>query len=267
MLATGAADDDLADWVRREAPAELRTGRGYVVIGGTGHLDQDGAKRYLLHVSRLLGEVMPQDYLNEEVREIRDRGMDITRSSSARYSDTRFGGHLHTDGMHRPGHIPDYFTLYCHRPALEGGETLFVLIDDIVDRLQGHPDIIDTLKGEFHFDSRDTSGRGPRTVPRRILEAVAGRTSVNYFREYIESGHAVDGVPTLTDAQRAALDTVDELLADTGLRHYRRLERGELIIINNRRLLHGRTEFTDHQDPEPRRLLLRTWIHARPAEG
>ncbi|WP_028193633.1 TauD/TfdA family dioxygenase [Salinispora pacifica] len=263
MLATGQAAPALASWVRDRAPAELRKGRGYVVIVGADHLSLDDAKRYLMLVSRLFGAVMPQDYLAEEVREIRDRGMDITTSRSARYSDTRFGGHLHTDGMHRPGHIPDYFTLYCHRSARDGGESVLVVIDDLLDRLRQRPGILATLEGEFHFDSRDTSGRGPRTVPRPILESTADGISINYIREYVESGHAVEGVPPLTAEQRAALDAVDEALADPALHRHIRLRRSDLMIIHNRRLVHGRTDFVDHDDPGKRRLLLRTWIDAR----
>lgn len=242
---------------------ELTTGRGYVVIRCPANLALDDAKKLLVALSGALGAVMPQDYLGEQVREVRDRGADITTSRSARYSDTRFGGHLHTDGMHRPGHIPDFFTLFCHRAALRGGDSVFVHVDDVVDRLSAYDGVVEVLQQEFFFDSRDTSGIGPRTVRRPVLEPGKNSMRINYIRQYIDSGHAEDGVPPLTSEQVRALDAVDAVLADTSLHRYARLYQGDLMVIDNRRLVHGRTDFVDSDDPDRRRLLLRTWIDAR----
>ena len=260
---SSAPGGEVATAVRALVTGELGQGRGYVVIRCPADLSLADAKRLLLAVSHLLGAVMPQDYRGEQIREVRDRGGDITTSRSARYSDTRFGGHLHTDGMHRPGHIPDFFTLFCHRAAERGGDSVFVHVDDIVDRLRAQEGVIEVLQREFHFDSRDTSGIGPRTVRRPVLEAAKGGMRINYIRQYIESGHAEEGVPPLTDEQIRALDAVDAVLADTSLHRHARLEQGDLMVIANRRLVHGRTDFVDSDDPDRRRLLLRTWIDAR----
>ncbi|MFE9660187.1 TauD/TfdA family dioxygenase [Streptomyces sp. NPDC005955] len=249
--------------LQQAAYRELEHGRGYLVIQTPPAPPLAEAKALLIAVSRMLGKVMPQDFEGEQVREVRDRGADITSSRSARYSDTRFGGHLHTDGMHRPGHIPDYFTLLCQRAALAGGESVFVRVEDIVKRLRPSPGVLAVLSQEFHFDSRDTSGVGPRTVLRPVLEDTSTGTRINYLRQYIDSAHSAQDVPDLSSEQTAALDAVDEVLADTSLHRFARLADGQLMIINNRRLVHGRTEFTDSDDPEKRRLLLRTWIDAR----
>lgn len=249
--------------MRALVAGELTTGRGFVVIGCPEDLTLKDAKRLVRSLSHVLGAIMPQDYHGEQIREVRDRGADITTSRSARYSDTRFGGHLHTDGMHRPGHIPDFFTLFCHRAAVRGGDSVFVHVDDIVDRLRAYDGVIDVLQQEFHFDSRDTSGIGLRTVRRPVLEPTKGGMRINYIREYIQSGHAEPGVPPLTSDQLRALDAVDAILADTTLHRYARLHQGQLMVIDNRRLVHGRTDFVDSEDPDRRRLLLRTWIDAR----
>ena len=251
---------DVAGRLRRLCDTQVRAGQGFAVVAGPADLTHREAKDFTLAASRILGQVMPQDFHGEQVREVRDRGMDIETNPAARYSDTRFGGHLHTDGMHRPGHIPDLFTLYCHRPAKEGGDSVFVHVDDILARLEHDPRVVETLSGWFHFDTRDTSGRFPRTVRRQIIEDGA---RINYLREYVESGHSTDGVPALTAEQRAALDAADRILADPALTRRARLDRGQLMIIDNRRLVHGRTDFVDFPDPESARLLFRTWIDTR----
>jgi alpha-ketoglutarate-dependent taurine dioxygenase len=242
---------------------ELRTGRGFVIVRGPEGLDLGEAKEFTLAVSALLGTVMPQDFAGERIREVRDRGTDIIASRSARYSDTRFGGHLHTDGMHRPGHIPDVFALYCYRPALVGGESVSVHIDEILDRLRTPSAMVRTLSGEFHFDTRDPDPIRPRTVPRPVIEETEQGLSINYLREYIDSGHRSPGVPPLTPDQKKALDRMDEILADGTLHRFTRLDAGELMIINNRRIVHGRTDFMDDPGSSARRLLLRTWIDTR----
>jgi alpha-ketoglutarate-dependent taurine dioxygenase len=259
-----AGDDsrrrDVAARLRRLCDTQVRSGRGFAVVAGPTDLARREGLDFALAVSRILGRVMPQDFHGEQVREVRDRGMDIATNPAARYSDTRFGGHLHTDGMHRPGHIPDLFTLYCHRPAKEGGDFVFVHVDDVLARLGDAPHVIEMLSGWFHFDTRDTSGRFPRTVRRQIIE---DGVRINYLREYVESGHSTAGVPALTARQRAALDAVDRILADPALIRRARLDRGHLMIIDNRRLVHGRTDFIDFPDPENARLLFRTWIDTR----
>ncbi|WP_329563503.1 TauD/TfdA family dioxygenase [Streptomyces uncialis] len=252
-----------ASALREVARRELRHGRGYLVLQAPKDLVLTDARSLLIAVSHVLGTVMPQDFEGERIREVRDRGSDITMSRSARYSDTRFGGHLHTDGMHRPGHIPDYFTLYCHRPAISGGESVFLHVEDIIERLRPRPAVLAVLAQNFHFDSRDTSGIGPCTVLRPVLEDTPAGMRINYLRQYIDSGHTTPGVPGLSAEQIAALDAMDEVLTDTSLYRFARLNSGQLMVINNRRLVHGRTDFTDSEAPERRRLLLRTWIDAR----
>jgi len=259
-LISGAVVEPVAEELRALLHGELAVGRGFVVIRGPRGLSLGEAKKYTLAVSALLGTVMPQDFAGEQIREVRDRGADISTSRSARYSDTRFGGHLHTDGMHRPGRIPSLFALYCYRPALAGGESVFVHVDAILERLRSTPSIVRTLTQEFHFDTRDPDPGKPQTVPRRVIEETEQGLSINYLREYIDSGHRSSGVPPTTPERKAALDRMDEVLADAKLHRFARLEAGELMLINNRRVVHGRTDFTDDPDSPGGRLLLRTWI-------
>uniref|UniRef100_UPI003F49B17E TauD/TfdA family dioxygenase n=1 Tax=Nonomuraea bangladeshensis TaxID=404385 RepID=UPI003F49B17E len=40
----------------------------------------------------------------------------------------------------------------------------------------------------------------------------------------------------------------------------RRLRAGDLQLLNNHVVLHSRTEYTDHPEPERRRHLLRLWL-------
>ena len=80
---------------------------------------------------------------------------------------------------------------------------------------------------------------------------------------WIEAGHVRAGEP-LTPAQVDALDALDGVLADPGLRVEFGLRRGDLFFVNNRWVLHKRTGFEDHPEPGRRRHLIRLWLGARP---
>lgn len=248
------------------ADADLDHGRGVFVASGLEDLDEDGARTFTLTASATLGRVMPQSFGAEMVREVKDRGQNIEQDRTTRYSDTRFGGNMHTDGMHREGHVPDYFTLYCVRPALQGGELLLVDVADLLDQLTGRPDILSTLRSDFFFDTRASDPALPRAIRRPILENYGRRIRVHYFREYIESGQEKVGTSPLTSAQREALDFVDSVVTESALQQSVRAGAGEMLFINNTRLLHGRTDFADGPERGRGRLLFRTWIDASARE-
>jgi alpha-ketoglutarate-dependent taurine dioxygenase len=96
-----------------------------------------------------------------------------------------------------------------------------------------------------------------------VLFTESGRMCVTYLRRYIEIGHARAGVPRLTAPQRAALDAFDAVLDDPTVGLEDTLREGEMAIIDNRHVLHGRTSFVDNEDPARRRLLYRMWLRRR----
>lgn len=276
LAAPGAGDQHHLPGELREEVAEalirdVHEGPGVLVLGGFECLadDEEALRRAFLTGSRLFGDLMPQNASGELLREVRDRGTRIGEGRTTRYSDSRFGGSLHTDGAEAPLPVPDYFTLLCVHQAALGGALQLVHARDVVRELKDRPEVLDVLRQPFHFDRRGDEGPGePPTTPKPVLFAdgdVPGDSlGVTYLRQYIEVGHARPGVPDLTAAQVDALDALDALLADPDLISQDRQQPGELAVFNNKRLLHGRTEFTDHGDGDRSRLLFRTWIR-RPA--
>ncbi|MEJ8643874.1 TauD/TfdA family dioxygenase [Streptomyces sp. MS1.HAVA.3] len=65
----------------------------------------------------------------------------------------------------------------------------------------------------------------------------------------------------MTSAQTEALDLLDALLDKREMQTHGRLEPGEMIFIDNRSIVHGRTAFEDDEaSADGGRLMLRTWI-------
>lgn len=247
---------------RRLVRERVDGGAGFIVFTGVDRAPEGSRKDVLIQLSRLLGDVVAQDGSGTLIREVRDRGQRVGEGRSARYSDSRFGGDLHTDGAEAPLPVPDYFTLLCIRQAASGGALQLVPLGRVLTRLREYPDVGSVLAEPFHFDRRgdEPAGEHPTTLKPVVFRARDGRPAVTYLRKYIEVAHARPDVPNLTVEQRRALDVFDAILADPTLVIQDTLRPGELAIFDNLRVLHGRTEFVDPPGGRRGRLLYRTWI-------
>ncbi|WP_326681856.1 TauD/TfdA family dioxygenase [Streptomyces sp. NBC_01237] len=159
----------------------------------------------------------------------------------------------HTDRA-GPSGPPRLLALLCVRPASTGGESLLVSGHTVHDRLSAdRPAVLPTLHRDFHFGAeRNLARSGP------VFTRTDGRLTVRYNRYQIERGHHAAGEP-LTAAQVEALDAFDEVLGDESLFLRLPLRRGDLLVLDNYTVLHGRTSFTDHSDPLRHRCLARAW--------
>lgn len=258
--ASAAAAIEALDGAFDQARAALGDGIGVVILSGFERLDGERQRVAFQRACSAFGELMAQDSSGTVVRQVRDRGMALGEGPSGRYADTRGGENLHTDGAEAPLPPPDNFALLCIRPAVAGGDLVVVPVEEIVERIP--TELTAVLREPFHFDRRgdEDPGEAPTTLKPVIFDGEDGRLCITYLRRYIDLGHERAEVPSLTPEQTTALDALDGLLADPEVRRTDRLKTGELALFDNRRMLHGRTEFVDHAQPEQRRLLLRTWI-------
>lgn len=234
----------------------LDDGGGVLILTGL-PADRARGERAVLRATRLIGEPVPQNREGTVVREVRDRGMDISQRGRTRYSDSRSGGDLHTDGAEASLPAPDVFILFCVRQSAQGGSLQCLHFRDVAPALG--PQVVSTLRLPFHFDRRGDQQPGePPTTAKPVLFTQRDRQAITYLRSYIEHGHDHPDVPPLTVGQRDALDTLDSVIATSAATVTGKLREGELALFDNLSLLHGRTEFRD--DPDHPRLLLRTWV-------
>ena len=126
------------------------------------------------------------------------------------------------------------------------------------------PEAAGVLAKPFHFDRRGDLGlNGEKTTLKPVFFRENNEICVTYLREYINAGHAYDDVPSLRSEQARALNALDDLLSDSSLRVEGYLNPGEVALVNNKRILHGRTTFEDDPESRQQRLLLRSWIRKR----
>jgi hypothetical protein len=77
----------------------------------------------------------------------------------------------------------------------------------------------------------------------------------------IAAGHRERGVP-LTAEDIAAFNLFDEIAKAPENRLAFYLERGEMMVINNYTVMHARSQFENHPEPERQRRLVRLWLDA-----
>jgi hypothetical protein len=244
----------------------LEAGRGFAVIRGLTPQRYSFAEMqngYWL-IGQLLGRPVEQNVQGVLLYDVRDTGQDVR--SGVRFSVTNAESSFHTDNSFGP-FIVDYVGLLCLRTARSGG--LSQVVSGYTahgELLARHPEVLEALSQPWHVDRRGglRPGDAP-TVQYPVLsrDAFSGLT-YRYLRYWIESGHEKAGQP-LSAGQREALDVLDAVLSEPALRVEFALAPGDIFFVNNRWILHNRTAFEDHPEPEQRRHLVRLWLRARTA--
>jgi alpha-ketoglutarate-dependent taurine dioxygenase len=123
------------------------------------------------------------------------------------------------------------------------------------------PDLLALLFAPIATDRRGEVPPGAKPymeIP--VLNWHAGRLTVFYQRQYIESAQRFEDAPRLTPEHVAALDMFDALAEDPEMHVRMRLQPGDMQFVYNHTQLHDRTAFVDWPEPSRRRHLLRLWL-------
>lgn len=234
---------------------ELEHGRGFVQIKGL------PVERYALDEARIaywgigahLGRAVSQNARGELLCDVRDYGAEMGAAGVRGYQ-TRSASPFHCDEC-------DIVGLLCWRPARSGGASALVSSMALYNEmLRRHPWFLGLLYAPFPHDWRGEQAPGRPPVYRwPVFEYFDQRLACRYSRRTIESAYrAMGGEPS--PVERECFDLMDALIAELQLEID--FEPGDMQFLNNYVVLHARTAFTDHPEPERRRHLLRLWLNA-----
>jgi hypothetical protein len=192
-------------------------------------------------VLRDFGEVVPQNAQGDLYQVLRDRDGD---------GATELGFHCDTC---------DVLVLLCLQPAvLGGGETKLAsarYVREIIGRER--PDVLTTLEEDWTFDR--TGRAGQQVIVSPILFTQEDGTTGCYYQTRTVRTSPERGGPPLSARQWEALDVLDEVLYRPEIAFGLLLAAGDLLLIRNSRVLHGRSPYVDEPGPRARGVL-RAWM-------
>ena len=210
------------------------------------------------NVCRILGTLYVQNDKNQKLVQVQDSGKSM--KSGGRYHQTKEGGSYHTDSPQWEK-VPDFIGMCCINPAKKGGESKFVSVYSIHNKmLKEHKQFLEMLYQQFHFDKRgEFESKESPTVFEPIFTYNNNQLKCRYLRDYINDGQMIQKTP-LSKEQNEALDIFDKIIHDENLVVSYKLRQNEMVFFNNNRVMHGRTSFEDFEGIENKRLMIRTWI-------
>jgi hypothetical protein len=85
-----------------------------------------------------------------------------------------------------------------------------------------------------------------------------GKFTTQYSRTFVEAAQKISGIPRLTPAQDEALDLLAAVCDEYGYEMV--LEPGDIQLLNNHVIYHGRTAYEDAPEAGHDRLLMRLWL-------
>ncbi len=197
-----------------------------------------------------------------------DQGLDYTKQAIP-VSKTRSSTGYHTDSTAKE-YLPDIVGLLCLHPGAVGGDSLLTNAANLYDHLlQNHPDVLELMQKPI---IRDVITPGTTNSVESIKEnafpifsfPIEGFT-FRYMRYWIESAYQKTG-QTLPTKLIQGLEETDHYFSNPDNYLQFKLERGDILFLNNRFICHNRTAFENNSSKTLQRTLVRTWINSEKSE-
>jgi hypothetical protein len=234
---------------------ELRYGRGFLLLRGLPRERYTADQMALIYfgLGAHLGVPTPQSWQGELLGHVVDIS-DIDQG--VRGYNAGGGQNMHTDSC-------DIVALMCLRAAKSGGKSRIASSHAVHDHLATtRPDLLKLLYDGFTFrrmerDSEHGTGKILQhvTVFRRRGEELSAYISGSYPVRAVKSGDA-----TMTPAQEEALKAFFETAASPEFHLDMSIGEGDIQFLNNRIMVHGRTNYEDWPEVTRRRHMLRLWL-------
>lgn len=239
---------------------ELIDGRGFQLISGLPverYGDADASAIYW-GIGTHLGRPWPQNKHGHLLGDVTDQGRPVSDPTGRGNELGPVSMPYHSDGS-------DLVGLLCLRKARSGGlSTIANAVLAHNEMVRTRPDLAALLYRPVTYDYRgeEEPGTSP-TYEMPVFTRHGDRLFVRYIRPYIESAKRHPGVARFSRELREAFDLLDAMCRDPDFHVHMDLQPGDMQFINNYHVLHGRTGFEDHPEPERKRFLKRLWLETR----
>lgn len=233
---------------------DLRHGRGFLLLRGlpAARYDPDDLARILYGLGAHLGRALPQSHLGELVGHVMNVS-DVEPEARGYHTGRALGPH--SDNC-------DIVALMCIRPGAGGRSRIIsaAAIHNLI--LRRRPDLLAALYLPVAYrrkpkDAELGSGVRDRSVATfsRASGELSSYLNIGYVRAAIRADPA--SVPR---HQVEALELLRRLLAAPEAYLEMEFQPGDIQLLNNRRIFHGRTGYDEPPAFADRRHLLRLWL-------
>ncbi len=220
-------------------------------------------KNKVIKISKSFGKLLMQNSKGNKILEIKPKKKlkvftKKLKKEKLRYHETNLGGSIHTDGpqLNNP---PNFVFMACINQAKTGGYSTLVNTKKIYNFLhKNKKSFLKILTKKFYFEKRGFSKeKGKSVLAKPIFKKDKNKITFRYLREYIESGYKLKK-KKLTNNQIKCLNYLDNLLLSKKFSVNFKLNKGDLLILNNNYVAHGRTKFALEKNNS--RQLIRVWV-------
>jgi len=234
---------------------EVRAGRGFVVLRGipTGGFTLDRFISAVWGFGTYFGRALSQNAQGETIGHVVDASQEDPTPRMYR-SAQELG--LHSD-------ITAMLALACWHKSATGGVNVLTSGVTVHNEFKRRaPELLAPLYRGFHYhrmgeEGPDETPITPHRIP--VFAEVDGEISCRYQRIGIASGEHGLG-HALSDTDLAALNLFDEIARAPENRVAFKLERGDMLVLNNYAIMHARTRFTNPPEAALKRHLIRLWL-------
>ena len=238
---------------------QIEDGIGFAIIDRI-PLDEfqvEIAKKIYWLLMNMVGQTVAQKWDGTLVYDVTDTKVKEAAGNGIRSSKTNSGQAFHTDNAFNLP--PEHVALFCLQTAQEGGISGLVSLETVYnDLLENHIDCLHRLYEPFYFDRQREHGEGESLTSFKPIANYDDRTvEFNFSPRLVQQGYKVEGLE-MDAAAKKAVRTLIEVSEKTNYCKSFEFEIGQIQIVNNRRLGHRRTAYTDH--PDAPRHLIRLWL-------
>ena len=238
-----------------EMGKQLSEGLGFCLLKGlpVDQFDESDLELVYWGLGAHLGVGVSQSFRGDRLGHVMD--MSHTGDTRRSYRSPR-PLRLHVDPV-------DVVGLLCHRIAKSGGTSLIcssMAVHNAI--LESRPDYLPTLYEGYHYHSTEDPKSGDPIATHyriQVFDDVDGR------KPGVFTGPPIDlwveeNPDSFSDTERDALAFFHETTPRDDLVFRMDREIGDIQFLNNRLILHGRTEFEDFPELDRKRHMLRLWL-------
>ncbi|MBK19065.1 MAG: hypothetical protein CMM52_09565 [Rhodospirillaceae bacterium] len=252
---------------------ELQDGRGFAVVRGipVERYSEEENKFISLGLCSQFGRVIPQSRQGDWINHV----IDISDQKAAPKPDfdhvlkrkklrtNHRGGELdfHTD-------TTDVFALYCLRPAKSGGRSRLVSFATLHNMIgETKPDYLKALfDGYYYMSQSDDSNKAGAAISAKRVPVFTrrGNKVEGYYISQVVQRAIDHGDFEYSFVEDDAREEIQRVAEQKGIAHEFDLKAGDLLVVNNRTVMHARYDFEDFPEIERRRHLFRLWMATTP---